>query len=105
MDSNKINLTDLVRVDITGMTCQKCERLIREALVESVKGVISVDVYRAKSFANIEFNTEVWISEQSEVKSDTIKVIGELVNGKFKAKFHDDKGKKSSKKLGKKSLY
>jgi copper chaperone CopZ len=86
------------------MTCQKCERLIREALVESVDGVISVDVYRTESFANVELDTDAWLSKQSEVKSDIIRVIQELVNGKFKAKFHDDKGKKSTKKLGKKRL-
>lgn len=82
-----------VRVDITGMTCQKCERLIREALTENVDGVLSVEIYRADSFANIQMDSVIWQAKKETIKKDIIDVIQELVNGKFKAKFHDDKSK------------
>ena len=99
-------MTTSVRVDISGMTCNKCERLIREALLEKVDGVISVDIFRSESFANVELKSDIWAMERRKVKSDIIDVIQELVNGKFKAKIRDDeddekKEKKLSKKLGK----
>ena len=97
--SAMITTTTSVRVDITGMTCQKCERLIREALLEKVDGVVKVDVFRDESYANIELKTQIWSTKRNKLKTDIIEVIQELVNGKFKARFHDDP-KSSTKKLG-----
>ncbi len=97
--SAMITATTSVRVDIKGMTCQKCERLIREALLEKVDGVVRVDVFREESYANVELKTQLWSTKRNKLKTDIIEVIEELVNGKFKAKFHDDP-KPATKKLG-----
>jgi copper chaperone CopZ len=94
--------TSSVRVEISGMTCNKCERLIREALLEKVDGVVSVDIFRSESFANVELKSHVWTTERRKVKSAIVDVIQELVNGKFKAKIRDDEDKKKEKKSIKK---
>merc|ERR1711974_121745 len=73
------------RVDIAGMTCDKCERLIREGILESVPGVSHVQVFRQEGYALLTLK-----SDQPHTRSEVIKVINSLVNGKFKAKFRTD---------------
>ena len=82
--------TTSVRVVIAGMTCQKCERLIREALLENVDGVVGVDVHRSDGYANVEVKSQAWTTQRHRLKGDIVRVIQELVNGKFKAKIVDD---------------
>ena len=100
-DEGSSMLATTIRVVIDGMTCQKCERLIREALLEKVTDVVAVDVDRPGGFADVEVKMSAWTSERQRLSSEIIEVIQELVNGKFKARIHgDDKKNKSSKKLG-----
>ena len=100
-DERHSMLTTSIRVDIDGMTCQKCERLIREALLEKVADVVAVDVDRPGGFADVEVKTLAWTTERQRLSSEIIEVIQQLVNGKFKARIHgDDKKNKSLKKLG-----
>ena len=69
------------RINIKGMTCQKCERLIREG-VEEVVNVIEVQVHREEGFAEVTLR-----QDSPTVRSAILDVIHSLVNGKFKAKF------------------
>jgi copper chaperone CopZ len=81
--SAMITATTSVRVDITGMTCQKCERLIREALLEKVDGVVKVDVFRDESYANVELKTQIWSTKRNKLKSDIIEVIQVSISPTF----------------------
>ena len=97
--------TTSVRVVIAGMTCQKCERLIREALLENVDGVVGVDVHRSDGYANVEVKSQAWTTQRHRLKGDIVRVIQELVNGKFKAKIVDDASTTSASDAGKIFVY
>ena len=69
-------------MNVSGMTCGKCERLIREGILEEVKTVKEVDVDRPGGKVTVHFQN----SEDFEAEKDKIlSIINSLVNGKFTA--------------------
>jgi len=71
--------------------------LIREALLDKVEGVLDVEVFRSNGYAILKVETSCWENNKQNMTREIIESIEELVNGKFKAKFHD---KRISVKLG-----
>ena len=73
----------------SGMTCGKCERLIKEAVIENAPEVQEITVYREEGFATITLpnqpNSQHALS--SNTKKKILSSIQSLVNGKFKAEF------------------
>jgi len=71
-------------LNVSGMTCGKCEKIIREGIMEDVKEVKNVEVDRPESKVTVEFQTE--IAEQfDEKKEQILSIVNSLVNGKFTA--------------------
>ena len=76
------------------MTCGKCERLIKEAVLEDVPEVKDVIVNREQGYADIIIPLLPDIQNQplaADTKNNILNSIHKLVNGKFKARF--DSGK------------
>ena len=72
----------LLTLRISGMTCGKCERLIREA-AEDVDGVVDViTVSKAEGVAKV----RVRGGGEEKVKKKVVAEVENLVNGKFKVK-------------------
>ena len=71
------------------MTCGKCERLIKEAVLEHVPEVQDIEVYREQGYATITLTSQPNspISSNANIKSKVLTSIHGLVNGKFKAVF------------------
>ena len=71
------------------MTCGKCERLIKEAVIENVPEVANIDVNREEGYATIKLkkvqNCDMPLTEN--IKNNVLSSIHVLVNGKFKASF------------------
>ena len=75
-------MTKNLHLNVSGMTCGKCERLIREGILEEVKTVKEVDVDRPGGKVIVHFQN----SEDFEAEKDKIlSIINSLVNGKFTA--------------------
>ena len=71
-------------LNVSGMTCGKCEKIIREGILEDVKEVKNVEVDRPESKVTVEFQTD--IAEQfDEKKEQILSIVNSLVNGKFTA--------------------
>ena len=71
-------------LNVSGMTCGKCEKIIREGILEDVKEVKNVEIDRPESKVTVEFQTE--IAEQfDEKKEQILSIVNSLVNGKFTA--------------------
>ena len=71
-------------LNVSGMTCGKCEKIIREGIMEDVKEVKNVEVDRPESKVTVEIQTE--IAEQfDEKKEQILSIVNSLVNGKFTA--------------------
>ena len=70
-------------LNVSGMTCGKCEKIIREAILEDVKEIKNVEVDRPGSKVNVEFQTDA--EQFDEKKEQILSIINSLVNGKFKA--------------------
>ena len=71
------------------MACGKCERLIKEGLLEGVEEVADVRVFREEGYANIiiKQQPDSLNSFEIDIKSRVLDIIHSLVNGKFKAVF------------------
>ena len=75
-------MTKNLHLNVSGMTCGKCERLIREGILEEVKTVKEVDVDRPGGKVTVHFqNAEDFEAEKDKILS----IINSLVNGKFTA--------------------
>ena len=75
-------MTKNLHLTVSGMTCGKCERLIREGILDEVKTVKEVDVDRPGGKVKIQIEN----SEDFEAEKDKIlSIINSLVNGKFTA--------------------
>jgi hypothetical protein len=59
--------------------------------LDKVDGVLDVEVFRTNGFADVKVDTSSWESNNQAMCRQIIDTIEELVNGKFKAKFHDKK--------------
>lgn len=73
-----------IHLSIAGMTCGKCERLIREGISEEIPDVIQIDIDRPEGKAlvmlkNYDVNT------MQATKDKIISIVNALVNGKFNA--------------------
>ena len=76
------------------MTCGKCERLIKEAVLEDVPEVKDVIVNREQGYADIIIPWLPDLQNQSlaaDTKNNILSSIHKLVNGKFKAQFESGK--------------
>ena len=71
------------------MTCGKCERLIKEAVLENVSEVKEIVVYREEGHAIISLTSQgnSPTSLNINVKNKILSSIHSLVNGKFTAVF------------------
>ena len=78
----------VVHLTITGMTCGKCERIIREGVTDEVSGVTEVEIDRPGGTAKISIDGSE--DELTTKKEQIVKTINSLVNGKFNATI--DKG-------------
>ena len=74
-------MSKLLNLDVTGMTCGKCERLITEGVTE-VTGVTDVIIDRPNGKVKICMDLQ---SFNEDKKSQILSIINALVNGKFKA--------------------
>ena len=70
-------------LNVSGMTCGKCEKIIREGILEDVKEIKNVEVDRPGSKVTVEFQTDA--EQFDEKKEQILSIINSLVNGKFKA--------------------
>ena len=70
------------------MTCGKCERLIKEAVLE-LSEIQDIEVYREQGYATITLTSQANASSSlnANIKSNVLASIHSLVNGKFKAVF------------------
>ena len=68
------------------MTCGKCERLIREGLMDGLPDIAQVDIDRPGGTAKVNIQ-EINDAKQQQILS----IINALVNGKFKAKIDKSK--------------
>ena len=76
------------------MTCGKCERLIKEAVLEDAPEVKDVIVNREQGYADIIIPLLPELQNKplpADTKNNILDSIHKLVNGKFKARF--DSGK------------
>ncbi len=73
----------VLRLHVKGMTCARCERLIRGALEDltCVEKVLLVD--RLTKCAKVVLAS---IPEQTEALEDVLGVLGKLAEGKFRAR-------------------
>ncbi len=71
---------------ILGMTCGKCEKLIREAIFSEIpNGISEVTIDRPSNGATIVTDRTLYAQERSQIQA----AINDLINGKFKAEFVD----------------
>ena len=75
-------MAKIINLDVSGMTCGKCERLIREGISENVKDIKEVIVDRPGGKVNVHLENSQNLEEQKE---QILSIINSLVNGKFKA--------------------
>ncbi len=78
-----------LKLKITGMTCGKCERLIKEGITDEVAGVASVEVDRPASEATVTVNSGF---DDATAKPKILSIVNSLVNGKFQAEFVNNQG-------------
>ena len=74
----------ILHLTITGMTCGKCEKIIREGITDEVAGVTEVEIDRPGGKAKISIpdaNTNELVTRKEQI----LKIINSLVNGKFNA--------------------
>ena len=91
-------------LNVSGMTCGKCEKIIREGIMEDVKEVKNVEVDRPESKVTVEFQTD--IAEQfDEKKEQILSIVNSLVNGKFTATVVDSGVTEWKKNLNKKRFF
>ena len=76
-------MSETLNLKITGMTCGKCERLIKEGALE-VTGVTEVEVDRPGGTAKIQISKTPEIEQKKE---QILNIINALVNGKFNSTF------------------
>ena len=71
------------------MTCGKCERLIKEGVLENIPEVQEVKVFREDGYANVILKEQSGSQDilEDDIKDKIITIIHSLVNGKFKAVF------------------
>ena len=75
--------TKILHLNVTGMTCGKCERLITEGAKE-VSGVTDVSIDRP--YDKVKICIDLQNPNELEAKKENIlSIINSLVNGKFKA--------------------
>ena len=74
----------ILHLTITGMTCGKCDKLIREGITDEVDGVTKVEIDRTVGKAKISI-TDANTNELATKKEQILKIINSLVNGKFNA--------------------
>ena len=75
-------MAKIINLDVSGMTCGKCERLIREGISENIKDIKEVLVDRPGGKVNVHLENSQNLEEQKE---QILSIINSLVNGKFKA--------------------
>ena len=73
----------ILHLEITGMTCGKCEKLIREGVLDEVTGVTEVEIDRPGGKAKIFIDANE--NELVTRKDQILQIINALVNGKFNA--------------------
>ena len=74
----------ILHLTITGMTCGKCDKLIREGITDEVDGVTEIEIDRPVGKAKISI-TDANTNELATKKEQILKIINSLVNGKFNA--------------------
>ena len=74
----------ILHLTITGMTCEKCDKLIQEGITDEVAGVTEVEIDRPSGKAKISI-ADSSINELATRKEQILKIINSLVNGKFNA--------------------
>ena len=80
--------------NFSGMTCGKCERLIKEAVLDDVPEVKDVIVNREQGYADVIIPLLPGLQNQplaADIKNNILNSIHKLVNGKFKARFESGK--------------
>ena len=75
-----------LHLKVSGMTCGKCERLIREGILEEVKTVKEVDVDREGGKVTVKFEKAEDLGAE---KDKILSILNSLVNGKFTATVDD----------------
>ena len=72
----------ILHLTITGMTCEKCDKIIQEGITDEVAGVTEVEIDRPGEKAKISISDA---NELATKKEQILKIINSLVNGKFNA--------------------
>lgn len=82
--SGSAKMAKILHLSISGMTCGKCEKLIKEGVIGEVSGATDIQIDReggkAKIFLNYASENEV-----AKSKEKILSIINSLVNGKFQA--------------------
>ena len=74
----------ILYLTITGMTCEKCDKIIQEGITDEVAGVTEVEIDRPGEKAKISI-ADANTNELATRKEQILKIINSLVNGKFNA--------------------
>ena len=74
----------ILHLTITGMTCEKCDKIIQEGITDEVAGVTEVEIDRPGEKGKISI-ADANTNELSTKKEQILKIINSLVNGKFNA--------------------
>ena len=74
----------ILYLTITGMTCEKCDKIIQEGITDEVAGVTEVEIDRPGEKGKISI-ADANTNELSTKKEQILKIINSLVNGKFNA--------------------
>ena len=73
-------------MNVSGMTCTKCKKLVHERLHKKVSEINNIHIYRPSGKVKIEFNANV--DNFEEKMEQIISTINSIVYGKFKASIH-----------------
>ena len=75
-------MAEIIYLDVSGMTCSRCENLIREEISEKIKDIKEVLVDHPGGKVTVHLQNSENIEQQKE---QIVLIINSLVNGKFKA--------------------
>lgn len=79
-------MAKILHLSISGMTCGKCEKLIKEGVADEVPGVTDIQIDREGGKAKIFLNS-LSDNDLEQSKEKILSIINSLVNGKFQASF------------------
>ena len=75
-------MAEIIYLDVSGMTCSRCEHIIREEISEQIKDIKEVLVDHPGGKVTVHLKNSENIEQQKE---QILSIINSLVNGKFKA--------------------